>query len=138
MSPRRQAATNARTTRREALLVLLSRAERGALAPAEATLLRSTVEAELADADTARRSAGGQQAANRRAQQRIGAAEQVIREIEAERDDLAERLVTAAQLASALTDHLPGEAWNLAEAVRVLCAEEISTGQALDAGERAA
>ncbi|MFG3118680.1 hypothetical protein ACGF4C_30455 [Streptomyces sp. NPDC048197] len=71
-----------RTARRDSLAVLLSRAERGVLSPAEAALLRTTVEAELAEGDTARRSAGGQQAAVRRMQQRLDAAEQAIVEAE--------------------------------------------------------
>ncbi|MFI0906785.1 hypothetical protein ACH4TE_25165 [Streptomyces sioyaensis] len=73
---------HARSTRRDSLLVLLSRAERGVLSPAEAALLRATVEAELVEGDAARRAAGGQQAAVRRMQQRIDAAEQAIVETE--------------------------------------------------------
>ncbi|MCL6302843.1 hypothetical protein [Streptomyces kronopolitis] len=72
----------ARTARRDSLLVLLSRAEYGVLSPVEAALLRTTVEAELVEGDTARRAAGGQQAAVRRMQQRIDAAEQAIVETE--------------------------------------------------------
>jgi len=72
----------ARTARRDCLLVLLSRAERGVLSRAEAALLRATVEAELAEGDAARRAAGGQQAAVRREQQRLDAAEQAIVEAE--------------------------------------------------------
>ncbi|MGW8374284.1 hypothetical protein [Streptomyces sp. ODS28] len=93
MSPRRKATTTARTERRETLLALLARAERGVLTPAEAARLRALVEAELDDADTARRSAGGQQAAVRRAQHRLDAAEEAIREIEADRDQLAREVL---------------------------------------------
>jgi hypothetical protein len=46
--------------------------------------------------------------------------------------ELAERLDVAAQLASALCDHLPGDAWHLADAVHRLCAGEITPRQALD------
>ncbi|MFK0296398.1 hypothetical protein ACIQU6_38820 [Streptomyces sp. NPDC090442] len=69
-----------RTARRDSLLVLLARAQRGVvLTAAEAALLRAHVEAEVADADRYRREAGGQQVAIRRAQQRVA-------ELEAERD----------------------------------------------------
>lgn len=78
-----------RQARRRTLLLLLSRADRGVLGQAEAALLRSLVETELAAGDTARRAAGGQQAAARRLQHRLDAAEQAIIETEAERDRLA-------------------------------------------------
>ncbi|MEU7381529.1 hypothetical protein AB0A91_16305 [Streptomyces sp. NPDC042207] len=48
-----------RTTRRDSLLVLLSRAGRGVLKPDEGALLRQHVEAEIRDADTARAVAAG-------------------------------------------------------------------------------
>ncbi|MFF2922745.1 hypothetical protein ACFVTP_10130 [Streptomyces celluloflavus] len=60
------------------------------LTAAEAALLRAHVEAEVADADRYRREAGGQQAAVRRTQQRLAAAEQAIVEAENERDRLAQ------------------------------------------------
>jgi hypothetical protein len=75
-----------RDERCEALAVLLARVDRGVLSRAEAAALRSLIEAEQHDADTARRSAGGQQAAVRRLQQRVAAAEQAIVETEADRD----------------------------------------------------
>lgn len=80
-----------RQARHRTLLLLLSRADRGVLGEAEAALLRSLVETELAAGDTARRAAGGQQAAARRLQHRLDAAEQAIieTETEAERDRLA-------------------------------------------------
>jgi hypothetical protein len=46
--------------------------------------------------------------------------------------ELAERLGTAAQLASALCDHLPSDARSLAHAIHRLCAGEITPQQALD------
>ncbi|WP_329148251.1 hypothetical protein OIU91_19745 [Streptomyces sp. NBC_01456] len=122
----------ARTARRDTLLVLLSRAERGVLSRPEAALLRTAVEAELAAGDQARRAAGGQQAAVRRTQQRLVAAEQAIRETEAERDEHAETLKTAAGLAAVLCADFPGEAWSLAKALRALCAGELTPQQTLD------
>ncbi|MER5785786.1 hypothetical protein ABT104_29330 [Streptomyces mobaraensis] len=78
-----------RAERRDALRVLLARADRGALTRAEAALLRAHVEAELDSCDRARRSAGGQQAAVRRLQHRLDAAEAAIVEAE-QRADAAE------------------------------------------------
>ena len=122
----------ARTERRESLLALLAHAEHRLLTDAEARSLRSSVEAELAEGDRARKAASGQQAAARRAQQLLSAAEQAIRETEAERDQLAEALATAARLAAALPGHLPAEGQHRTEAIRALCAQEISPQQALD------
>ncbi|MFJ6748291.1 hypothetical protein ACIQNI_08885 [Streptomyces sp. NPDC091266] len=86
----RQTATPAedRQARRRTLHLLLSRADRGVLSRDEAALLRAVIETELAAGDTARRAAGGQQAAVRRLQHRLAAAEQAIVEAEAERDRL--------------------------------------------------
>ncbi|MFE0189311.1 hypothetical protein [Streptomyces sp. NPDC058989] len=122
----------ARTARRDTLLVLLSRAERGVLSHPEAVLLRAAVEAELVAGDQARRAAGGQQAAARRAQQRLVAAEQAIREVEAERDERTARLVIAADLAAVLCEDFPGEAWSLPKALLALCAGELTPQQTLD------
>ncbi|RLU85872.1 hypothetical protein CTZ27_26250 [Streptomyces griseocarneus] len=83
-----------RERRRELLAVLLSRAERGVLLPDEARLLRTMVEAEIADGDRARRTTGGQNAAVRRLQARVEAAEQAIVETEADRDRLARDVAT--------------------------------------------
>lgn len=83
-----------RTERRDALLVLLARADRGVLSRDEAGRLRTLVETELGAGDAARRVAGGQQAAAHRAQQRLDAAEQAIRETEAERDRLGRHVTT--------------------------------------------
>lgn len=77
----------ARDARRESLVVLLARAQRGApLTAAEAGLLRAHVEAEIAEGDQARRAAAGQSAAVRREQQRTRAAEAAITEAEQDRD----------------------------------------------------
>ncbi|WP_208653286.1 hypothetical protein, partial [Streptomyces rhizosphaericus] len=78
-----------RDARRSRLRVLLTRADRGVLTPEESALLRSDVEAEIAECDTHRRIAGGQQAAAMRLHRRIEAAEQCITETEAERDRYA-------------------------------------------------
>ncbi|KAA6215130.1 hypothetical protein CP973_00225 [Streptomyces albofaciens JCM 4342] len=81
----RKQRTAERTARRDSLLVLLSRVQRhGTLTPAEAALLRAHVEAEITEADRYRAEAGGQQAAVRREQQRLAAAEAAIVEAEAE------------------------------------------------------
>ncbi|WP_431959370.1 hypothetical protein [Actinacidiphila sp. bgisy160] len=46
--------------------------------------------------------------------------------------DAAERLATAAQLAAALGDALPGDNWHMADVIRRLCAGEITPAEALD------
>lgn len=88
----RTARDHARNERRKSLDVLLDRADRGGLSPAEAALLRSLVRAEIAESDAARRAAGGQQAAVRREQQRVAAAEAAIVEAEQHAADVAEQL----------------------------------------------
>lgn len=45
--------------------------------------------------------------------------------------ELVERLTVAAQLAGALVDYLPGEGWTLADALRRVCAGEITPRHAL-------
>ncbi|MER0481605.1 hypothetical protein ABR737_25260 [Streptomyces sp. Edi2] len=86
MSRRTQRAAE-RDARRESLVVLLARVQRGVpLTAAESDLLRAHVEAELAEGDQARRSAAGQAAAVRREQQRTRAAEAAITEAEQDRD----------------------------------------------------
>ncbi|MEV6395571.1 hypothetical protein AB0M39_12465 [Streptomyces sp. NPDC051907] len=90
-SRRGRAATReaVRNHRRDALRLLLARASRGALTPGDATRLRDLAEAEIAECDTLRRSAAGQQTAALRLRHRVDAAEQTMREIEAERDRYA-------------------------------------------------
>lgn len=86
---RHQAAAE-RTARRDSLLVLLSRIQRGIpVTPTEAVLLRAHVDAELADADTARAALGQQQAQHR---QQLAAAHDAIREAEQAAADLGEQL----------------------------------------------
>ncbi|MFF3653368.1 hypothetical protein ACFYXV_32630 [Streptomyces sp. NPDC002181] len=78
-----------REQRRAALRLLLARADRGALTPGDATQLRALAEAEIADCDRFRQSAGGQQTAALKLRHRIDAAEQAMQEIETERDTYA-------------------------------------------------
>ncbi|MFE1070979.1 hypothetical protein ACFW5W_07085 [Streptomyces sp. NPDC058783] len=72
-----------RDARRETLLVLLSRAQRGRpLSTSEADLLRIHVEAEIREGDAARASERGQQRAMEEHRQRVEAADEAIRELE--------------------------------------------------------
>ncbi|TGB14407.1 hypothetical protein [Streptomyces sp. MZ04] len=82
----------ARDERRARLRILLARADRGLLTPEDCTQFRGDVEAEVAECDTHRRSAGGHQAASMRLHKRIEAAEQCITETEAERDQYAAQI----------------------------------------------
>ncbi|MGP3687388.1 hypothetical protein ACTVZO_22245 [Streptomyces sp. IBSNAI002] len=122
MADRRRAAAD-RDARRESLLVLLDRAQRGtALTPDEAALLRAHVTAELTEADELRRTVAGQQNAIQRAQERIRAAEEAITEAEA---DAARALALAAsdrQFAQdrAATGHAQRERARTAEAALAL------------------
>ncbi|WKK26853.1 hypothetical protein QZH56_15405 [Streptomyces olivoreticuli] len=83
-----------RTRRRASLAVLLARADR--LLPAEADLLRAMVDAEIAESDRARRTAGGYTAAVRRLHARVEAAEAAIVEAEADRDRAQQTPATTA------------------------------------------
>ncbi|WP_369377640.1 hypothetical protein [Streptomyces sp. cg36] len=78
-----------RDERRNRLRLFLARADRGVLTPEDCAALRADVEAEVAESDTHRRSAGGQQAAAMRLHNTLAAAEQCIAETEAERDQYA-------------------------------------------------
>lgn len=127
-----------RDARRTRFRLLLARADSGVLSGEDSAQLRGDVEAEVAESDTHRRSAGGQQAAAMRLHARLEAAEQAIVEAEADRDHyaaavntLAGRLATAAELARALGDALPGDEWHLADAIRRLCSGEATPEQAL-------
>ncbi|MFJ6707010.1 MULTISPECIES: hypothetical protein [unclassified Streptomyces] len=81
--------------RRDSLLVLLSRVQRGTpLTADEGALLRTHVEAELRDSDQYRRTAGGAQAAAAQLRSRITAAEAAIVETE-QRTEEAEGTVAA-------------------------------------------
>ncbi|MGI5450562.1 hypothetical protein ACQEVM_38455 [Streptomyces sp. CA-243310] len=82
MTERRRRAAE-RDTRRESLLVLLNRIQRGApLTPAEAALLRAHVTTETTEGDELRRTVAGQQTAIQRAHDRTRAAEDAITEAE--------------------------------------------------------
>ncbi|MFZ3471445.1 hypothetical protein ACODT4_20670 [Streptomyces sp. 2.9] len=84
MAERRRRATD-RDARRESLLVLLDRAQRGStLTTEEAALLRAHVTAELSEADELRRTVAGQQTAIQRARGQTRAAEAAIAEAEAD------------------------------------------------------
>ncbi|QKW51697.1 hypothetical protein [Streptomyces buecherae] len=120
-----------RDARRDRFRLLLACVERGALSPGEFAQLRDDIGAEIAEHETCRRSAGGQQAAAMRLHKRIEAAEQAIVETEAERDEQAERLAAATKLAGALGSYLPGDGWHLVETVRRLCEGELTPEQAL-------
>lgn len=74
---RRAETEQLRTARRDSLSILLSRAQRGVLSRAEAALLRTHVEAELAEAD----------AAIRELEQRAEEAEQRLARIRAALDE---------------------------------------------------
>lgn len=81
-----------RAARRERFRLLLAHADRGVLTAEDCAQLRSDIEAEVAESDTHRRSAGGQQAAAMRLHKRIAAAEKCITEVEAERDEIRAQL----------------------------------------------
>nr|WTB07413.1 hypothetical protein OG546_26250 [Streptomyces antimycoticus] len=89
---RRTETETLRTARRDTLSILLSRAQRGVLSRDEAALLRTHVEAELAEGDAARASERGQQRAMERHRQRVEAAEDAIREAEQRAEQAARDL----------------------------------------------
>lgn len=82
-----------RATRRDSLLVLLSRISRGIpVTAAEAALLRAHVEVELAESDDLRRTVGGQQTAIQRERARTTAAEAAIVEAEQRAEQAEQQL----------------------------------------------
>ncbi|MFF8095704.1 hypothetical protein [Streptomyces sp. NPDC016675] len=82
-----------REARREALFVVLSRAQRGRLLSVdEGALLRTAVEAEIREGDAARTSERGQQRAMEEHRQRVEAADDAIRELEQRALDAEEQL----------------------------------------------
>lgn len=100
MAERKQRAAD-RDTRRESLLVLLSRTRRAVpLTPSEAGLLFAHVEVEIAESDELRRTVQGQQTALQAAHDRTAAAEAAI--VEAEQR--AEQAEQRAELAETLPD----------------------------------
>lgn len=88
----RRRRTLEREQRRDVLLVLLSRSDRGVITEAERPLLRAHVEAELRDADGLRRTVNGQQTVIQRQAAQLEAAHQAIREAEQAAADYAEQL----------------------------------------------
>ncbi|MFI9203316.1 hypothetical protein [Streptomyces sp. NPDC053048] len=101
--PTRTVREQARADRRDRIDILLARYARHA--PAEAALLRSLVEAEITEGDRFRREAGGQQAAVRREQQRVAAAEAAIVEAE-QRAEAAEQALDACAYRDRLAEEL--------------------------------
>lgn len=100
----RHRAAAERTARRDSLLVLLSRIQRGApVTPIEAALLRAHVEVELTDADTARTALGQQEAQHR---QQLAAAHAAIREAEQDVASLREQLLAAEQRLATIRQYL--------------------------------
>ncbi|MFI0593679.1 hypothetical protein [Streptomyces griseus] len=86
----RHRAAAERTARRDSLLVLLSRIQRGIpITPVEGALLRAHVEVELTDADQARAALGQQEAQHR---QQLAAAHAAIREAEQDAADVRDRM----------------------------------------------
>ncbi|MGW1405042.1 hypothetical protein [Streptomyces sp. NPDC002403] len=82
-----------RQARRDSMLVLLSRIQRGVpTTAAEASLLRAHIEVELTEADELRRTVAGQQTAIQRQGRQLDAAHDAIREAEQRAADLAEQL----------------------------------------------
>ncbi|MDX3214553.1 hypothetical protein PV318_03205 [Streptomyces sp. ME02-6991-2B] len=108
---RRRAAVDQREQRRDTIRNLLARVDRAAagrltLTPAEAAHLRAQVEAEIAHGEDMRRTAAGAQAQTRSLRQQLTAAEDAIREAEAERDRYEDMTRTgAALLAQAEEQH---------------------------------
>lgn len=79
----RQARARAtREERRESLLVLLARLDRGPLTEPEQALLRTHIEAETTEADQLRRTIAGQQATIQRQAAQLDAAHTAIEEAE--------------------------------------------------------
>ncbi|MGI5252793.1 hypothetical protein [Actinacidiphila glaucinigra] len=88
---RRRIASEQRDDRRDTIRNLLARVDRAAagrinLTAAEAAQLRAQVEAEIAHAEDLRRSTAGAQSLTRTLRQQLAAAEDAIREVEADRD----------------------------------------------------
>ncbi|MYX36746.1 MULTISPECIES: hypothetical protein [unclassified Streptomyces] len=88
---RRRIATDQREQRRERIRTLLARVDRAAagrtpITPAEAAALRALIEGEICHAETLRASAAGQQSTTAALRQQLAAAEEAIREVEADRD----------------------------------------------------
>ncbi|MFE4328712.1 hypothetical protein ACFRQM_04435 [Streptomyces sp. NPDC056831] len=102
----RKRRTAEREQRRDTLLVLLSRMQRGALLDAERPLLQAHVEAELSDADELRSTVAGQQTLIQRQAAQLDAAHAAIEETEREHGRAEIRCATAEQRAADLAEQL--------------------------------
>lgn len=128
MSERRRRASD-RDARRESLLVLLDRAQRGVpLTADEAALLRTHVTAEFSETDELRRTVAGQQTAIQRTNERTRAAEAAIAEAEQE----AARLYAAWRSARRRASKRTRDLWTIARGYRaaVARAEQAEEGLA--------
>ncbi|MEU2746658.1 hypothetical protein ABZ613_10200 [Streptomyces collinus] len=130
---RRELREAERTARREGLRLLLARADRGVLTPEDSAALRGHIEAEVAECETFRRSAGGQQVAAMRLHHTLAAADECLVETEADRDRYAARLARVEQLADKLATVVADGGQQLVEAIRRACTGEDEIGQ--DDGE---
>ncbi|KAB7834051.1 hypothetical protein [Streptomyces mobaraensis] len=118
---RRELREAERAARREGLRLLLARADRGVLSPQDCAALRGYVEDEIAECDTFRRSAGGQQVAAARLHRTLAAADACLVETEADRDRYAARLARVEQLAGELSAVVGRSAQCLVEGIRRSC-----------------
>ncbi|MEU5330901.1 hypothetical protein [Streptomyces parvus] len=116
-----------RTARRDGLLVLLARADRGVLTPEDSAALRSCIETEVAECETFRRSAGGQQVAAMRLHRTLAAADACLVETEGERDQYAARLARVEQLADVLATRVGADEQQLVEDIRHACTSSDET-----------
>ncbi|MEV0438981.1 hypothetical protein AB0I84_47220 [Streptomyces spectabilis] len=130
---RRAARATERTARRAHLLVLLARADRGVLTPEDSVALRAAVETEVAEGDTFRRSAGGQQVAAQRLHHTLAAADACLVETETDRDRYAARLARVEQLVDVLAARPPVVEQQLVDDIRRACAGEAEAMQDVDA-----
>ncbi|RZU21724.1 hypothetical protein [Streptomyces sp. BK239] len=121
---RRELREAERTARREGLRLLLARADRGVLTPEDSAALRGHIEAEVAECDTFRRSAGGQQVAAMRLHRTLAAADECLVETEADRDRYAARLARVERVADKLAAIVADSEQQLVEDIRRACTGE--------------
>ncbi|MFF8534109.1 hypothetical protein ACF07B_19500 [Streptomyces sp. NPDC015532] len=126
---RRELREAERTARREGLRLLLARADHGVLTPEDSAALRGHIEAEVAECETFRRSAGGQQVAAMRLHRTLAAADECLVETEADRDQYAARLARVEQLADKLAAIVADGEQQLVEDIRRACTGEDEIGQ---------
>ncbi|MFD8546811.1 hypothetical protein [Streptomyces sp. NPDC059649] len=121
---RRELRDAERAARREGLRLLLARADRGVLTPEDSAALRGYVEAEVAECETFRRSASGQQVAAMRLHRTLAAANECLVETESDRDRYAARLARVEQLADKLAAIVGDGEQQLVEDIRRACTGE--------------